>query len=87
MAYLTRAMRDRARADRLEERCGADLLTLRQLDNAFSEQAIRDREAKFPVLSAANADAAITYQATRIDELRKDHAEYQAALARVRRAR
>lgn len=83
MAYVTKAMRDRARADRLEDVAGADLQLMRRLDGKFSERAISDRQERYPELTADNAGVAIKFQEERIKEQRDGCAEYQAALKRV----
>ena len=43
----------------------------RKRHRAACEQALREREARFPVLTAENADEAIRWQEQRIRELRE----------------
>lgn len=84
MSYVTRAMRQRAAADRREEQHGPDLVTMRVLDRQFADQAVKEREARFPVLDAENFVAATEFQNARIEALRATSEPFQSALRRVR---
>ncbi len=81
MAYVTRAMRERAADDRREARIGKELQTMRQLDSAFFQQALTDRMAKWPMVTIETIEEQLAYQNRRVDEQRAESKVYQACLA------
>lgn len=83
MAYVPRAIRDRARADRLEDRAGSSLELMRRREREFGARAILEREGRYPALTADNVAAAMDFQARRIRDLREADGEYQQALRAV----
>ncbi len=68
MAYVTRAMRERARAD-ADEAKHPEWAGQRVRRRELCEQAIRERAERFQVLSIENAEEAIRWQQARVLEL------------------
>lgn len=67
---IGRALREKMRDD-ADERAHPERARERVRHRAICEQARREREARFPVLTAENAAAAIAWQAARIAELER----------------
>ena len=66
MARVGQYLRTIARLDAFESPA---MVSWRIRFKAAAEQAVRERESRFPVLTAENAQEAIEWQGKRIDEL------------------
>lgn len=84
MAYITRAMRDRARAEAMET---PGLARQRVARRQAAEMAIEDRKRAYPVLTDENADEAIRYQESRIAFHESLQADIRQSFDRIRRTR